>query len=100
VHEILGTPLPDTIIGWAGLLVSILAALLTMLSAVEKFVERFGSKSEVLRPYGGLALPIGWVAWCIALLVAHRDPISFLVVFLGTATITVAAQMLVNRCRA
>jgi hypothetical protein len=98
--EILSTPLPDTVIGWVGLLISIWAALLTVLGTVEKFVERYGPGSEVLRPYGGLALPVGWGFWCIALLIAHHDPIAVLVVLLGTSAITIAAQALVRRCRA
>lgn len=99
--EILGTPLPDTVFGWLGLLVSIVAALLGMLSAAEKFVDLFGpSGTEVLRPWGGLALPVGWVAWCIALLIAHRTPVSFLIVFLGTGAITATGQALYQRCKA
>lgn len=74
--DIFGTPLPDTVPGWVGLLVAIWAALLTTLSTAEKFVERYGSGTEVLRPFGGLALPVGWVFWCAALLVAHRDPLA------------------------
>ena len=98
--EIFGSSLPDTVLGWIGLLVAILAALLTSLSAAEKFVERFGGRGEVGRPYGGLALPIGWVVWCIALLVAHRDPVAALIVLLGTLAITAAGQLLVRKCRA
>ena len=98
--EIFGSPLPDTVIGWIGLLIAIQAALLTALSAVEKFVERFSGQAGVLRAYGGLALPVGWVVWCMALLVAHRDPASVLIVSLGTLTITATGQILARKCRA
>ena len=90
--EILGTPLPDTVIGWIGLLVSIWAALLTVLATVEKFVEHHGG--EPRRPYGGLALPTGWMLWCFALLTAHRNPLTVLIVLLGSAVLLIATQLL------
>lgn len=97
--EIFGTPLPHTTLAWVSLLIFIWGALLTVLGAVEKFVERNSGKRGVLRPYGGLALPLGWAVWCVALLVAQRDPVAVLIVLTGTLIITAAGQTLVRKCR-
>jgi hypothetical protein len=99
-HEILGSPLPDTLFGWVGLLIAIWAALLTMLSAAEKFVERYDSAAEVLRPYRSVVVPVGWVLWCVVLMIDHRDPISVLAVLIGTLMIAVTGRTLANRYRA
>jgi hypothetical protein len=94
-HEIFGTPLPDTPLGWIGLLVAIWGALLTAISAAQAFAEYHGAPSvKTRRPCSGHALPVGWVFWSVALLSAHSDPLPVLVVLLGTAMILVAMQAL------
>jgi hypothetical protein len=98
--EILGTPLPGTAIEWIGLLVAIVAALLTVLSAIEKFVELLGLPVTALRPYGGLALPVGWAFWCAVLLLGRHDVVAVLVVLIGTFVITATGRVLVQKCKA
>lgn len=98
--EIFGTPLPDSVFEWVALLVAIWAALLTTLAVAEKFSDALlGRETTTLRRCGGLALPLGWVAWCVALLVAHHGPISVLIVLIGTASLLIVSERLIRRCK-
>jgi hypothetical protein len=96
--ELLGAQLPGTVAAWIFLFVGILTALLTLVLAAEKFVELLGADADKLRLRGGgLALPISWAAWCILFLIAHRDPLSVLVVLLGTLALAIVGRMLIRK---
>jgi hypothetical protein len=98
--EIFGDPLPHSVLGWLILLGGILGTLRVVLAAAQEFAEFVGIDQQIERPFGGLALPIGWAAWCVALLVGRHDVVSVLIVLIGTLTITVAARLLIRKCRA
>ena len=61
--EILGDPLPHSLIGWLLLLMSILGALRLVLGAAQELAELLEIQQEIVRPYGGLTLPLGWLSW-------------------------------------
>lgn len=98
--ELLGTPLPDTPIYWLALLISITGGLVTMLHAVDEFLKVLKVNLTVLRPYGGLALPVSWVTWSFLLLYWRFETGTVLIVLLGTLVITAVATTLYRRCQA
>lgn len=98
--EIFGDPLPHSALGWLILLCGILGTLRIVLSAAQEFAEFVEIHRDIERPYGGLALPIGWTVWAIALLIGRHDVIAVLIVLVGTFIITVAARLLIRKCRA
>ncbi len=82
------------------LLASIIAALSTTLSAVDKSLEMLGVDTTVLRRYGGLLFPFSWAVWSILLLYWRFETATVLVVLLGTTAITAVAATLYRRCQA
>jgi hypothetical protein len=98
--EFLGTPLPDNAIYWAGLLISMIGGLATLLFAVEKFLEMFKAGTAVFPRYGGMLLPVAWAAWSFLLLYWKWETETVLVVLLGTTAIGAVALTLYRRCQA
>jgi hypothetical protein len=77
----------------------ILPTLVGALKAVEEFLKLTERHERVFRPLGGLAVPIGWVAWGSALVWTYRSPASVLLFLLGLMAILIALQTLVQRCK-
>lgn len=95
--ELFGTPLPHTVLGWAGTLAVVVGALQAVLAAAEKFLERAGLSFPKREPLGGLVLPVGWLAWSAALLYYKFDAITVLVVLVGSLSLLVVAAHLGRR---
>jgi hypothetical protein len=98
--EIPGTYAPGNVLEWILLLGAIYGALLAVLAATEKALDFSNTDKKVLRPYGGLIIPVGWAAWSVTLLWAEPKPWTVLIVLMGVMAITIAGQKLAQNCRA
>ncbi len=96
-HELLGTPLPDTPLFWLAFLVSIAAALGTVVAAVERFLEMFSLDAGLVRRYGGLTLPVAWAVWSALLLYWRFETGTVLVVLLGSLVLAAVVSTLLRR---
>lgn len=98
--EIPGASLPGDVVTWFLLLGAIYGALLAVLAAIEKALEFFGNDRKLLRPFGGLIVPVGWAAWSTTLISAYPGPVTVLVALAGVMAITIVAARLAENCKA
>ena len=96
--SILGSPLPDTPLGWLGALLIVWAGLFGGLQALETFIDHNSGRTGSLSGVKAFVLPAGWVLWGFALLYADFEALPVLIVLFGLAIILIA-QLQLRRAR-
>jgi hypothetical protein len=94
--ELLGASLPNSTAGWCFVFLVVLVTLAGALTAIEQFFKLFAGRNPGFRPLGGLALPLGWVVWSVALLYWKAGTATGLSVLLGLLVIITALTILIR----